>query len=126
MSTERRIDDHCPTEVSLPCKSPDLTRNLVNVLGGREIKAIEFRWQQQELSGYIVAESLDRRIRGSAADSGLAEKQVHELMQERERPCGLGIAIIDDNQRSHLIRDDESSVNLDIDGGMVAAQVTLE
>ena len=70
--------------MSLPCEFSDPVRCLGNALDGREIKAIELCWQQKELSRDIVAESLDRRVRGRTADTGLTEKEVHQLVQQRE------------------------------------------
>ena len=125
--TKCRIGNHRPTQVSGPRELSDPAVPLGDIVADTaKIKAVNLGGQQQELARNIVAESLDRRVRGSTADAGLTEQQVHQLVQQRERPRGLGIAIVDDDQRGDLVRYDESTIYLDIDGGVVAAQVPLE
>ena len=84
-ATKRRIGNHSPTQVSVPCKLADPAACIGDVVADiAKTKAVKLVGYKQKLSRDIVAESLDRRVRGRTADTGLTEKEVHQLVQQRE------------------------------------------
>ena len=81
---------------------------------------------QQELTGYVIAKSLDFVVRLLPTDPGLAENKVDHLVQQGEGPCGPIIPIVDHKERSDIIRDGEPSENLQLNGSVMTAQVAFE
>ena len=62
----------------------------------------------------------------TAADASLAEQQMGQLVQKRERPRCPGVVVVDNYERGDVVCDGETAKHLHVDGRVMAAQIPLE
>lgn len=126
IGAQEAVGHHGPAQVALASELTDAAALFDDVPPPSDLDRIERPRGQQPFGDHVVAELLDLGLRIRTAEAGLTEQQMGQLVQERERPRGPGIVVVDDHERGDVVRDGEAAKNLHVDSRVVAAQIALE
>jgi hypothetical protein len=85
---------------------------------------VEFVCGQKELTSNIVTEAFNAEFCALSAHPSLAEPKMSELVEKGEGPCSSGVLIVDDDERCHVIRQGETTKGLEVDGRVVAPEIS--
>ena len=116
------VGNHGVAQVPLSGELTDAQPLLGDVSIPIDLDLVKRLCRQHPLRGDAVAELFDSSSGTSAADAGLAEQQMNQLVQERERPRRHGVLVVDDHEGGDIISDGETAKDIYTDGRVVTAE----